>query len=413
MSRGRLFVAIRCRIRALAPLRIRPFGRLLASYCVNYLGDLVGIVALAILVHAETGDPLAITALFLAAQFLPALGAPWLTARVDVLSAGRVLAAIYLGEAAIFGLLAALADSFSLPVVLALVFADGVLMLTARGLTRGAVNATLEPAGALREGNGLINVGFAVSTAGGAALGGLLVEQFGVGTALALDAASFVVIAVLLGTARDLRSGTPEAGARVRLAERLREGLSHVRSTRTARALVGGEALAVICFTLIVPIEVVYAKETLRTDDAGFGLLLSAWGLGVVLGSFVFLGARRQGIARLVLGSSALIGLAYLGMALTGSLAIACGLSVIGGLGNGIQWVSVMTALQEATPAALQARVTGLLESLSSAATGVGFVLGGVLTALASPPTTFAVAGVGVLALVGAGLVAVPVARRA
>ena len=51
-----------------------------------------------------------------------------------------------------------------------------------------------------------------------------------------------------------------------------------------------GEALALVFFTLIVPIEVVYASETLETGEAGYGVLLSSWGAGVVLGSFVFLG---------------------------------------------------------------------------------------------------------------------------
>ena len=44
-----------------------------------------------------------------------------------------------------------------------------------------------------------------------------------------------------------------------------------------------------------------------------------------------------------------------------------------------------MTALQEATPDDLQARITGLLESIASAMTGVGFLIGGVVTAIASP----------------------------
>ena len=80
--------------------------------------------------------------------------------------------------------------------------------------------------------------------------------------------------------------------------ERVRAGLSHVRTDRLARVLVGGEALALVFFTLIVPIEVVYARETLQTDEAGYGILLSSWGAGVVLGSFVFLGVRRRSSMR-------------------------------------------------------------------------------------------------------------------
>ncbi len=149
-----------------------------------------------------------------------------------------------------------------------------------------------------------------------------------------------------------------------------------------------------------MPIEIVYAEETLRTDDAGYGVLLSAWGAGVVLGSIVFLAVKRLSPVGLILLSTLAIGAAYLGMAATSTLWVACAFSVVGGLGNGIQWVSVMTALQESTPQDLQARITGLLESIASAMTGVGFLLGGIVTALFSPPTAFLVSGVGVVVLV-------------
>jgi MFS family permease len=87
-------------------------------------------------------------------------------------------------------------------------------------------------------------------------------------------------------------------------------------------------------------------------------------------------------------------------MAVARELWVACAFSVVGGLGNGIQWVSVMTALQESTPDDLQARITGLLESVTSAMTGVGFLIGGVITAITAPPTAFAVSGIGVAVLV-------------
>jgi hypothetical protein len=68
-----------------------------------------------------------------------------------------------------------------------------------------------------------------------------------------------------------------------------------------------------------------------------------------------------------------------------------------------------MTRLQEETPDVLQARIAGLLESLGSAMTGVGFVAGGVLTAATSPATAFTVAGLGLLVLVaGAAVVLRP-----
>jgi MFS family permease len=394
----------------LAPLRIPAFGRLLFSYTTNSVGDYVGLVALAVLVYRETRDPLATTALFIAAQFLPALMAPALTARVDQLALGKVLPAIYFAEALVFALLALLAGSFSLVLVLSLALVDGVLMLTARGLSRGAVNAIVQPHGLLREGNGLLNIGFAVASVGGSALGGFLVASFSVAAALAVNAASFALIAVVLATCRDLPATHTE---REPFRVRIREGLRYARTDRVARLLLGGEALAIVFFTLIVPIEIVYAEETLETDEAGYGILLSSWGAGIVLGSLLFLVVRKRSAAPLILLSTLAIGAGYLGMAVSRELWLACAFSVIGGLGNGIQWVSVMTALQESTPDDLQARITGLLESIASAMTGVGFLIGGIVTALFSPPTAFAVSGIGVvlLVLLGAIFRAVPETR--
>jgi predicted MFS family arabinose efflux permease len=353
-----------------------------------------------VLVYRETRDPLATTALFISAQFLPAFIAPAFVARVDQLALRRVLPGIYVGEAVAFGLLALLANFFSLVLVLLLALADGVLMLTARGLSRGAVNGILQPVGLLRQGNGLLNIGFAISSVGGAALGGMLVALLGVSAALAVDAASFAVVAFVLATSRHLPAAE---GRREAFTKRVREGLRHARTDRVARRLLGGEALAIIFFTLIVPIEIVYATETLGTDEAGYGVLLSSWGAGIVLGSLVFLVLRTRSASTLILLSTAAIGTGYLGMAVSRELWMACAFSVVGGLGNGVQWVSVMTALQESTPDALQARITGLLESIASAMTGVGFLIGGVVTALFAPPTAFAVSGIGVMLLVALG----------
>ena len=94
------------------------------------------------------------------------------------------------------------------------------------------------------------------------------------------------------------------------------------------------------------------------------------------------------------------MGFAYLGMSQAETLLVACLMSVVGGAGNGIQWVAVMTALQEATPTDYQARMSGLLESIGAAMPGVGFLLGGLIVTLGSPRTAFAVAGGGILLLV-------------
>jgi MFS family permease len=382
----------------LAPLGVRPFSRLLSSYTLNELGDSVGIVALAILVFDRTDDVAATSAFFIVGKFLPALLAPALTARLDQVSLRRSLPGIYVLEALVFGALALIAKgTFVLPLVLLLGLVDGSLAVTARGLTRGAVGTVLEPAGLLREGNALMNIGFALATVGGSALAGLLVAGFGLPTALLADALSFLVIAISLAITPGLPAVEVEHQP---WRQRLGDGLRFVRHHRPIRLLLGGQAVALVLFTLVIPIEVVYAKDSLGTTDAGFGILLASWGAGIVIGSLVYLVVKERAPIVLIVFATAAVGAGYLGMASATSLLVACGFSIVGGAGNGVQWIAVVTAIQEVTPRDYQARVTGLLESLGAGMPGIGYLLGGTLAAIGSPRTAYAVAGVAVLCLV-------------
>jgi predicted MFS family arabinose efflux permease len=393
-----------------APLAVRPFSRLLASYTVNELGDSVGIVALAVLVYDRTQAVAPTAAFFMAAKFLPALIAPALTARLDQLALRRSLPGLYLVEAAAFAALALIASGdFFLPLVLALGLLDGALAITGRSLTRGAVASVLQPVALLKEGNALMNIGFALASVGGAALAGLLIAEFGVTVALLVDAASFLAIAIILAATRGLPSAHIE---REPFRQRFAAGMRFVRRDAAVRLLLIGQAVALVLFTLIVPIEVIYAKESLGTTDAGYGILLASWGAGIVVGSLVYLLIRQRSALGLILISTALIGLAYLGLATAETLLAACLISVVGGAGNGVQWIAVVTTLQEMTPSDYQARIVGLLESLGAAMPGIGYLIGGALVALGSPRTAYAAAGAGVLALVLTAVLVRPQLKR-
>jgi MFS family permease len=380
-------------------MRVRGFPALATSYAINELGDNLGVIALAILVLDRTDSAFAVTALFVAGKFIPAFVAPMLTAALDHRRVGRVLPVLYVVEAAAFAALALVAGAFSLPAVLALAFADGLLALTARGLSRGAIAAVLTPAGVLREGNALINIVFAVMSAAGPVTAGVVVHAWGVPTALWLDAASFLAISLLL-LASAGRLPVPEARARERWRERVADGLAYVRDHPTAGRLIAGESVAILFFTLVVPIEVVFAKETLDSSSLGFGVLMASWGVGIVLGSALFTRSRGRSLGTLVLVSTAAIGAGYAVMAASPTLLVACLGSLLGGTGNGVQWVAVMTALQEAVEDDYQARAAGLLESAAAAVPGIGYILGGALTAAVSPRLAYAVSAVGVAVVV-------------
>ncbi len=380
----------------IAPLRGRTFRRLAASYTVNELGDWMGIVALSVLVYDQTGSALATTLLFLANSFLPAILAPLLVARVEGPPPRFVLPVLYCGEAAAFGGLALFASHFSLTAIVVIAAIDGALALASRSLTRAVVAALLEPRDQLRSGNALLNIAFTGGAALGPGFAGLVVAGFGVQTALLLDAISFYAVAWILLTAGPLPRAEPEPG---RMRDRVRAGIAYIREKVVLRRLLVAQGAAFVFFATVLPIEVIYAKETLNAGDSGYGLMLASWGVGMVLGSFVFAAVRRASLAFLLLVSTLAVGAGYLGLAAAPTLAVACAASVLGGAGNGVQWVSVISAVQELTADAMQARVISVLESIGAAMPGLGFALGGVVAAVATPRATFLVAGLGVLAI--------------
>lgn len=380
---------------ALRPLRLPGFPNLGGAYFVNELGNWLGEIALAILVFKQTGSPMATAALFCGMHFAPALFGPPIVSRLETWPVRVSLPILYGAEAVAFALLAFLADEFSLALVLILATFDGSVASASRALTRAAATSILAPAGQLREGNALLNVAFTVGSAAGPALGGLIVATAGIQTALLADAVSFLAVATLLAIAPLRQLETEDA--HVHWGERLRRGLNYVRTQPALMRLLGAQGLAFIFFALVLPIEVVFAVETLDAGDTGYGLLLAGWGVGMFIGSTLFAVLGRVRLPVLLVISTAAIGAAYLGTSIAPTLAVAIAASVVGGIGNGVQWIALVTAVQELTRASYQARVLSLLEALASAMPGIGFLLGGAIAATLSPRVSYAVAGAGVL----------------
>jgi MFS family permease len=338
-------------------------------------------------------------ALFLGSKFLPALISPAFVAKIESTPPRFSLPTIYLAEAGAFALLAILAHHFSLLPVVVLAAIDGTLALAGRSLTRAVVVALLEPAGELRSGNAVLNLGFTAGSALGPALAGVIVgglgawSGFGIQTALLLDAVSFLTIAVIL-FAGPLPLTDSDEG---RWKDRFRAGLAYVGARLPLRRLLFAQGVAFIFFTAPLPIEVIYVKSTLGSGDSGYGALLASWGVGMVLGGVVFARLRKANLPLLLFGSVLVIGASYLGLAAAPTLLVACAISVIGGAGNGVEWVAVVSAIQEMTRSEMQARVMSVLESVGAAMPGVGFLVGGLIAAGHNARTTFLVSGLGVL----------------
>ncbi len=177
--------------------------------------------------------------------------------------------------------------------------------------------------------------------------------------------------------------------------ERLRAALAHIKQAPTLRRLLVTQAVALTFFTFSGPVEVAYAKLSLDAGDSGYGVLVGAWGLGVTIGSIVFARSIERSLRLLLSTATLAVGLAYVGWALAPGLIVACAIGLVGGMGNGVQWAALISAVQKLTPRVLQGRIMGAVESVGAIAPAVGFSLGGAVTALSSPRTAFLVAGVG------------------
>jgi predicted MFS family arabinose efflux permease len=364
---------------------------------INELGDWMGIVALSLLVFDRTGSALATSALFFGTRFVPALLAPILVSRVEQPPPRFALPVLYCGEAAAFSTLALLGgNDFSLAALIVVAAIDGTLGLTASALTRAVVAALLEPSGELRAGNAVLNVALTICAALGPALAGVIAAGFGVQTALLLDAISFYAIAWLIFTAGPLPRANAEEG---HTRERIRAGIAYLREQVQLRRLLIAQGAAFVFFAAVIPIEVVYAKETLGTGDSGYGIMLASWGGGMVLGSIAFAAAQKVALPTLLFFSTLAVGVGYLGLAAAPTLAAACAASVVGGAGNGVQWVSAISAVQELTAQNMQARIMSVLWSIGAAMPGVGYALGALVAVTLDPRATFLIAGLGVLAI--------------
>jgi hypothetical protein len=320
-------------------------------------------------------------------------------ARLDRRAPGPVLSALYVLEAALFGLLAWLVTRVGVGWILAMALLDGVIALVVRSLARAATVGVTSRAGLLREGNALTNTVFSVCLVAGPALGGLVVAVGSVRTAVLTGCGMVVLIALTLITARGLPESAPEDSPSK---GRLLAALRYVRSQPTIRTLLVLQAIGLVFFTMSIPVELVLAQHTLHAGPGGYGALLTAWGAGAIAGSLIFARWRSRSAWLLIAFGAGCLGVGFLIMGLAPSLVVAAVGSVIGGAGNGIHAVAARTALQEQVRPHWMALVMSLNESIGQALPGVGILLGGAMAQLDGARVAFVIAGGGSLLIAAA-----------
>jgi MFS family permease len=144
--------------------------------------------------------------------------------------------------------------------------------------------------------------------------------------------------------------------------------------------------------------ELVLAQQELGSGRAGFALLASAYGCGLIAGSL--LGARDDGevgIRRRYLAGMGLMVAGLIGSAVAPAIGLAMLTFAVTGAGNALFVISDRVLLQRLVPDRLHGRAFGLLDSIEAWGFGGAVVGGGLLAGTAGGRVTFAVAGAGLL----------------
>lgn len=382
----------------------RPFRALWLSRSTSYLGDAMGLVALLLHVAGEQGEAGAVAALLLVGDFFPSLLGPLLGTVGDRFDVRRVLVGCELVQAALMAALALWLPS-SLPLLLVVVGVRAVAGQVFLPASRAVVPSLVEDVD-LEGANAAVGLGANGMEAVGPLLAAVLLPVVGVRGVLAVDAATFVVSALLL-LRLPVRDG-PVAHDASFLAD-AREGLRFLRSARLVRAVALGFVGVALCTGVDDVALVFLARDELGGGEAATAALYAGGGVGLIAG-FALLGRRRLptvawvAVAGFVLSSAGdlLTGLAW-------SVGAAFAFQALRGIGNASIDVGVSTVIQRDVPAPLRSRVFGTVFGGVGVAAAGSYLLGAGLLELTDARTTFVVAGAG--GLVAAMLTAVAVRR--
>ncbi len=384
------------RVGIFRPLRIRDFRLLWTAMTVSFLGDGIYIVAIAWQVYELSNVPSALAAVGVAwmlPQTFVLLFSGVMSDRLDrrrVMIAGDLIRGVAIGGIGILSV----TDSIHMWQLIALVVVYGI----GQGIFGPAFSAVvpeLVPQELLTEANALDSFvkPFAYQLMG-PALGGLLVDHVGTGSAFLFDAATFAFSAATL-----LRMSVPHRAPVERKTSafaELKEGLVYVRS----RVWLWGGMMAALIGLLLTwgPFDVLMpyiVKNVLHGSAADVGYVFLAGGVAAVLTALVWgqRGLPRHPMRWLYLSWS-FASFSIAGFGIANALWQAMFFSMISSAGITTLLVMWFTIVQRFVPTEILGRVSSIDWLISAALVPVSFALTGPAAAAFGARNTMIYAGV-------------------
>jgi MFS family permease len=227
----------------------------------------------------------------------------------------------------------------------------------------------------------------------GPAVAGLTIGVFGIATAFAINAASFLAVIVGLSMMRDRELHRARLLPRPRstreVFDNLAEGLRFVRHTPIvllAVTVVGLVATFGMNFAVIIP---PLAQSVLGSDASGYGFLMTASGLGALGAAIALVVAGKPRPSRIALGALVL-GAASIALAFSTSFPLSLLLMIPVGAGGIGMAATANATIQLHVPDGLRGRVMSVYTTVFAASVPIGGLATGLLAStIGVLPTVF------------------------
>lgn len=229
--------------------------------------------------------------------------------------------------------------------------------------------------------NAMESISFGIGGVAGPAVAGVLIALVGAANLLAVDAMTYVVFVGCLAVLRiPDRTGAADSSAPVRRG--LGPALRFALGTPAILAITLMFMAANVGEGMVLVLLPVLARETLEVGAAGYGLLVSAFTAGVLVGS-VAIGALRWPwpLGRSLAVAQLAAGIAALGLLAAPTLAIAVTVLLGVGLLASPLTIWAQTIRMRLIPEALRGRVFALLRTLMQGTPPIGGLAAGIILA--------------------------------
>lgn len=228
--------------------------------------------------------------------------------------------------------------------------------------------------------NGILQAAENITWMLGPLLGGVLLSFSTPDVAYWFNAVTFLVSAFLIARIAENKLQSEKALSEGHWRD-LAEGFKLAARSRALQTVLVGWSFAMLAIGNSEVAEVELAKVAFGSGNFGFGLLMAASGLGLILGS---LGAdwvtARWGTAASYGGSIGLMAVTLGATAISPTVWVAAVFVVGYGLGNGLAVVANSLLVQRGAPDHLRGRAFTLAMSLTYSALFVGMIAGGFIS---------------------------------